>query len=201
VEVEIEDQADLDSLLKRTHAAGLIPLSRPNILVKKFQNLGQSSVYYLRTTERLENLENWQRKENQILETEVAECFVKQAPPDFGKLVIRDDLRKVNVTEHRQDDSEESLVQEWDGVIANTRQVFLLEVKHSVREKHIRESLKKKKELDAALAENKISGWEQFCKTVLVIGGSDFPQHLRSQCKDHGIMIVRPSGGRFCLEM
>ena len=72
VEVEIEDQADLDSLLKRTHAAGLIPLSRPNILVKKFQNLGQSSVYYLRTTERLENLENWQRKENQILETEVA---------------------------------------------------------------------------------------------------------------------------------
>jgi hypothetical protein len=129
---------------------------------------------------------------------------VKQAPPDFGKLVIRDDLRKVNVTEHKQDDSEESWLQEWDGVIANTDQVFLVEVKHSVREKHIRESLMKKEKLDAALAQRNVTevpGWEQFCNTKLVIGGSDFPQHLRRQCKDKGIMTVRPSGGRFCLEM
>ena len=99
VEVKIKDQAALDRLLTRTYAAGLIPLSRPSILVTEFQDLDESLAYYLRTTERLENLENWQRKENQVLEREVTECFVKQAPPDFGKLVIRDDLRKVNVTE------------------------------------------------------------------------------------------------------
>jgi hypothetical protein len=39
------------------------------MVVKKFQHLDQSLVYCLCTTERLENLENWQRKENQILET------------------------------------------------------------------------------------------------------------------------------------
>jgi hypothetical protein len=52
---------------------------------------------------------------------QVLECVLKQGGRHYGKLCLRDDLRKVNVPnpEHNK-----HLLQEWDGVLVNAGSVF-----------------------------------------------------------------------------
>lgn len=204
--VTIHDQNALDRLLERSDAVGLCDVHCPDELVVDFECLQAGSFYHLETTKslksRVEDLENWQTKENKSLEKEVTMCFAQQAPPELGKLIIREDLRKV---QNKTMQDKTAVLQEWDGVvITQSSLVFLVETKHSVKYDDIRQSQRKKIRLDGYLAAGNItdSGWQHFrgSKTVLVIGGVDFPEDLRKFCKDEGIMIVSPSGGRFWLE-
>jgi hypothetical protein len=195
--VPIQGQADLDKFLQSNNAAGLCLVSSPTEVIRQFKMLDGTSVYCLRTTKRLEIPENWQRKENKIIDQEVAQCFLHQAPCDFGELKICPDLRRIKLPGAKKDDD---VLQEWDCVVENGARAFVVEAKHSLRRRTVDQIIEKKQELDAILAATKIPGWEQFSRTELVIGASDFPDDVRSYCKSKGIMVIRPSGGRYCLE-
>jgi hypothetical protein len=195
----LKDQKALDAFLQRLNAGGLFTVDSPDYVETDFKKLQAGSVYYLDRPEtiesRVQSLENWQKKEDHSLEQEVTLCFVQQASPKFGELVIKDELRKVRPV------SGTRVLQEWDGVVVTQgSMVFLVETKHYVRYDDIRKAQQKKMELDRDLANGTIAGWQNFRETALVIGGVDFPEDMRQLCKDEGIMVVTPSGGQFSLE-
>ncbi len=61
----------------------------------------------------MQDLENWQTKENKSLEKEATLCFVQQAPRELGELVpvIRDHIRKV---QNQTIQGKLNVLQEWD---------------------------------------------------------------------------------------
>ena len=146
--------------------------------------------------------------------------MLKQGESYYGKLSVRDDLRKVKVPDAKHN---KQLLQEWDGVLVSNKTIVLIENKHSPSSEDVAESLRKKDVFDALLKDGKISYCmgnvpgdaenkprlpcteNSSCKcrsmeTDLIVGGLLFHDNVHRMCKKKGIRIVRVSGERFCLD-
>jgi hypothetical protein len=158
--------------------------------------------------------------ESLALERKVQECVLKQGESYYGKLSVRDDLRKVKVPDAKHN---QQLLQDWDGVLVSDKTIVLIESKLSPSSEDVTESLRKKDVFDALLKEGKISycldnvpgdaeekprlpcAENSSCKcrsmeTDLIVGGLLFHDNVYKMCKKKGIHIVRVSGERFCLD-
>ncbi len=214
-----KDQKSFEAYLSRNYVRGLHPEGRPDEIIDEITALDKDEIYRMAPVKSLQDLFDKARVESLALEREVQECVLKQGGSYYGKLSVRDDLRKVKVPGAKHN---KQLLQEWDGVLVSDKTIILIEAKHSPSSEDVTESLRKKDVFDALLKEGKIS----FCtgdvpgdaeeklrlpctenssckcrsmETDLIVGGLLFHDNVQRMCKKKGIRIVRVSGERFCL--
>uniref|UniRef100_A0A6T8MQ18 Uncharacterized protein n=1 Tax=Hemiselmis andersenii TaxID=464988 RepID=A0A6T8MQ18_HEMAN len=194
--IAVTSQAHLKELMGGPGGRGLFTLSDQTTLVSELGQLEEGETYYVDhpMLDARRGDRSWRQKEDRAVEDEVTKCVIQEAGERHSGLTIRYGLRDV----YRQDCRDR--MQEWDGVVANGKVLFLLEVKHGVEAKHLELVKKKKRDFDSARDQGQLPEFKNFDTVFVAVGGTDFSSDLQDECMREGFLVISPSGGRYSMQ-
>jgi hypothetical protein len=188
-EYEIINQEGLRDTYK--FGLGLVRLAEPSKVINAFYQVKDGEKYHVYKYS--QDFAGWQNNEADAMEEETLLAMKTYLMKELGASPIDfpTDLH----------DSKDNLIQEWDGALLSKETLYLLEAKHSMSVKKIKdlaerikafpETLERSVEKDSASKFTNIKG---------VACGTLFSQECRDEAHRLGLMAVYPSGGRYLVK-
>jgi hypothetical protein len=98
-------------------------------------------------------------------------------------------------------DSNRRQIQEWDGVLLSDSTLYLLEAKHSMSIKKVKQLADRVKAFPQTLERSTRRDLDgKYSRIVGVACGTHFPEDSRKEAHRLGLMVMYPSGRRYLVE-